>query len=128
MGWSKRSSGHTYDSLSGHTFFVGAHSTQIVAAKIMSKKCSVCSAAEGRKGRDVPVHDCPHNFYGSSKAMEADGTLSFVKEFDKKSTSKLHVEAFVTDNDSSIRAMLGHHNNNSGHRKGKLPDHIPELR
>ena len=43
MGWSKRSSGNRYDSLSGHAFLVGGHSRKIVGAKVTSKKCSVCS-------------------------------------------------------------------------------------
>ena len=125
MGWSKRSSGNTYDSLSGHAFFVGVHSRQIIAAKVTSKKCTVCSCAE-EKGVEPPDHDCPRNYHGSSKAMEADGALSLVKELDTKSKSKLYVESFVTDDDTSIRAMLSHYNNDSGKRKGKLPDHIPE--
>ena len=40
MGWSKRSSGKRYNSLSGHAFLTGCHSTKILGAQITSKKCS----------------------------------------------------------------------------------------
>ena len=125
MGWNKRSSGKTFDSLSGHAFFVGCHSRKIVLAKITSKQCSVCSKAEA-KGKVPKVHECPKNYSGSSKAMEADGALSLVKELDELSDSKLFVEAFVTDDDSSIRALISHFDPKSRKNKGKLPDHIPE--
>ena len=42
MGWSKRSSGHRYDSLSGHAFLVSFHWKKVIAAKITSKKCNTC--------------------------------------------------------------------------------------
>ena len=37
MGWSKRSSGHRYDSLSGHAFMVGCRSDMIVSAIVTAK-------------------------------------------------------------------------------------------
>ena len=40
--------------------------------------------------------------------MEADAALSLVKEFDKDSGSKLYVEAFVTDDDTSIKELCSH--------------------
>ena len=45
--------------------------------------------------------------------MEADGALHLVKELDERGkddhgNSKLFVEAFVTDDDSSMRAILKH--------------------
>ena len=130
MGWSKRSSGRTYDSISGHAFFVGGHSRKIVSCKVTSKQCSTCQAAEG-KGISPIDHECPKNHEGSSKSMEADGALHLVKELDKRGkddcgVSKLFVEAFVTDDDSSIRAILSHDKSKKKNGKGKLPEHIPE--
>ena len=64
------------------------------------------------------------NYHGSSKGMEADAALSLVLKLDKDdSNSKLYVENFVTDDDSSIRAVLAHPSPNG---KGRLPTHIPE--
>ena len=45
--------------------------------------------------------------------MEADGALQLVKELDMRGkddcgVSKLFVKAFVTDDDSSMRALLRH--------------------
>ena len=45
--------------------------------------------------------------------MEADGALQLVKELDERGkdnhgNSKLFVEAFVTDDDSTMRAILSH--------------------
>ena len=127
MGWSKRSSGHTYDSLSGHGFLIGGYSRKIVDAQVTSKLCSTCSSAEA-KGVEAPTHDCPRNFHGSSKAMEAHGALSLVIKLDKKTDSKIYVEAFVTDDDTSIRSLLSHDHTHNGTGKGKLPQHIPEPR
>ena len=125
IGWSKRTSGSTYNSLSGHGFLVGAHSRKIVNAQVTSKECSTCSSAETR-GVETPEHDCPRNYKGSSKGMEAHGALSLVKKLDKSSNSKLYVEAFVTDDDTSIRSLLSHDLSPQGTGKGKLPLHIPE--
>ena len=44
MGWNKRSSGHRYDSLSGHAFAIGAYSRRIIDFVVFSKRCSICSS------------------------------------------------------------------------------------
>ena len=46
MGWSKRSSGHRYDSLSGHAFMIGCRSDMIVSAIVTAKECRICSYNE----------------------------------------------------------------------------------
>ena len=120
MGWTKRSSGNRYDSLSGHAFLVGCLSRKVLSAQITSKKCSLCSSAE-TKEEEPGEHECPKNYMGSSKAMEADGALSLVKNLDLETNSKVFIESFVTDDDSSIRAILRHP---SKRGKGKLPLHI----
>ena len=122
MGWTKRSSGNRYDSLSGHAFMVGVHSQKIIRAQVTGKMCSVCSTAE-TKGEESGEHECPKNYVGSSKGMEADGALSLVLKLDDITKSKIFIESFVSDDDSSLRAIMRHH-----HPKGKgmLPPHIPE--
>ena len=122
MGWSKRSSGSRYDSISGHAFLVGRHSHKIVGVQVTSKKCKICSIAES-KGLQPREHECPMNYKGSSKAMEADGALSLVTKLDKMTDSKVFLEAIVTDDDSSIRAVVAHATPKG---KGRLPPHIQE--
>ena len=43
MGWNKRSSGHIYNSLSGHAFIIGAHTRRIIDCVVFSKKCDICT-------------------------------------------------------------------------------------
>ena len=43
MGWNKRSSGHIYNSLSGHAFIIGAHTRRIIDCVVFSKKCDIYS-------------------------------------------------------------------------------------
>lgn len=43
MGWQKRATGRIYDSLSGHGYFIGCLSKNIVRYGLMKKKCSVCN-------------------------------------------------------------------------------------
>ena len=68
MGWSKRSSGNRYDSLSGHAFLLGCHTKKILFAQVTSKNCTTCTAAAS-KGIKAPKHECPKNYHGSSKAI-----------------------------------------------------------
>lgn len=58
--------------------------------------------------------------------MEADAALALLMKLDDDSESKLHVEAFVTDDDTSIRSLLSHDKTPNKTGKGKLPLHIPE--
>ena len=49
MGWNKRSSGHRYDSLSGHAFAIGAYTRRIIDYIMFSKRCSICSSRKINK-------------------------------------------------------------------------------
>ena len=42
MGWQKRSSGHKYDSASGHALMIGKHTQHVLAYVVKSKKCNTC--------------------------------------------------------------------------------------
>ena len=83
-----------------------------------------CSRGEGCRYTSTRLSQ--RNYQGSSKAMEAHGALLLIKKLDKATNSKLYVEAFVTDDDTSIRLLLSHDKSPLCTGKGKLPLHIPE--
>ena len=56
MGWNKRSSGHRYDSLSGHAFIVGAYTRRIIGCVIFSKTCAICTARNNRTNMLMRVY------------------------------------------------------------------------
>ena len=43
MGCNKCSSGHQYNSLSGHAFIIGCFTRRIIGCVIFSKKCAICT-------------------------------------------------------------------------------------
>ena len=45
MGWQKKGTGHTYDSNSGHAYFIGCRSGKVIKMLVYSKKCTVCDVA-----------------------------------------------------------------------------------
>ena len=122
MGWSKRSFGNRYDSLSGHAFMIGCHSQKIITVIVTAKQCRACSSHE-RKGMEPPQHNCPTNYTESSKAIEVDAVLSIYEELYFDSKKKIALQYIVSDDDSSMRALLKHSCN---HPKGKLKLEILE--
>jgi len=122
MGWNKRSSGNRYDSLSGHAFYIGCLTQQIICAIVTAKQCRICSLNE-LKGIEPPEHNCPRNYLGSSKGMEPDAALTIYEELFYDSLKKIALQYIVSDDDSSMRALLKHSTN---HSKGKLKAEIPE--
>ena len=70
MGCQNRSSGRRYDSSSGHAFIIGARSKGIIIMVLYSKAYRKCNSSENR-GEESEEHECPKNFEGSSKSMEA---------------------------------------------------------
>ena len=125
MGWMKRSSRSRYDALSGHAFLLGGYSKKIIIEGIVTaKQCSVCSAAEA-KGEEATDHECPRNYRGSSKAMEADSALHLVQKIHRDTNKKVFIERIVADDDLSMHAILNHASDN---KKGKLPQEIPQPR
>ena len=122
MGWSKRSSGNRYDSLSGHALMIGCLSKYIITAVVSSKLCRLCSLSEGN-GIAPPQHVCPRNYEGSSKAMEADAALQLYTKLYESLNKCLYLKAIVADDDSSMRALLKHKTTNP---KGRLPQEMLE--
>ena len=122
MGWNKRSSGNRYDSLTGHAFLIGCKSKSILSAQVTSKKCTKCSKSSA-KNVTAPPHKCPLNYDGSSKGMEVEAALDIVTRIGKEHNGRVFVKAIVSDDDSSMRALLKHKQNS---KKGRLPSYLPE--
>eukprot|EP00978_Attheya_sp_CCMP212_P000038 scaffold106_cov71-Attheya_sp.AAC.1 len=102
MGWQKRSSGHRYDSLSGHAFLVGAYTKKVIACTVFSKVCSKCTRAK-KDMKEAIFHECPKNFDGSSKAMESEAILKMTKDAINEGYA---IEFIVADDDSTMKSIL----------------------
>jgi len=105
MGWNKRSSGHKYDSTSGHGFLVGGLTKKIVGFKVMSKHCNECNAWTNND-LPVPPHDCTKNHVGTSKSMETEAIFRLVTEayFNRC----FCISVIISDDDSTMKANLRH--------------------
>jgi hypothetical protein len=72
MAWQQWSSGHTYNSNSGHALYVGSKTRKPILLMIKSKICNMCSAWPKSKhyvdGFDPPLHYCTKNWTGTSQA------------------------------------------------------------
>ena len=91
MGWQKRSGGTKYDSMSGHSFYVGLNNNKIVRYVVLSKHCWYC-LYQKMKGKIIKKHDCSMNYEGkSSKAMEADGALRIALEIHARYKGKVFI-------------------------------------
>lgn len=151
MAWQQRSSGHNYNSPSGHALMVGAMTRKPVLLCVKSKRCNFCFCYNKKnpEALEVPDHRCWKNHDKSSKAMEANACLDMtVDMFDNK---HIIIKGIVLDDDSSTKSMVRWNNkdwmlnNNTnvpprvlitkGENKGKfharpnkglLPRHIPE--
>ena len=120
MGWQKKGTGHTYDSNSGHAYYIGVRTGKVVAMVVYSKKCTTCDIAIAMGEEPMDHDDCVRNYKtGSSKAMEASAALELIVILHAQGIS---VEFIVSDNNSTMRAHLRH----IGNDKGKLPIHVPE--
>ena len=105
MVWQKISSGRRYDSSSRHAFIIGARSKGIIGMVLYSKVFQKCDSIENR-GEESEEHECPKNFEGSSKIMEASAILKMVE--DAFYNRFFIVDVIVSDNDSTMRVVLKH--------------------
>lgn len=105
MGWKKRSSGHRYDSMSGHGLMIGHHSQKVIAFIVRNKDCRICRKHKHIKG-DVPVHDCWMTHEGSSKSMEVEGILELLT--DAWDNRCFHISHVVADDDTTMISNLRH--------------------
>ena len=103
MGWNKRSSGHKYDSISGHGFVLGGIKKKILNHRCLSKCCRICD--RDTENQKTP-HECPKNHNGSSKSMETEAIFQMVKEgFYQHGYS---ISTIISDDDSTMKANLKH--------------------
>ena len=72
---------------------------------LYSKACLKCDDAE-KKVEEAEEHECPNNFEGSSKSMEASAILNMVE--DAFYNQFCIVDIIVSDDDSTMRALLKH--------------------
>jgi len=103
--WQKKGSGRKYNSLSGHNIAIGARLKGILSYVVYSKICWVHASAE-KKGEEAREHDCPRNYEGSSKGMEAKGAVQLTENI--FASGFAWVRSLITDDDSSTRANVAH--------------------
>ena len=128
MGWQKISSGRGYDSSSGYAFIIGARIKGVIGMVLYSKAFRKCDAAEKRR-EEAEEHECPKNFEGSSKSMEASAILNMVKDAFYNIFFIIYV--IVSDDDSTMRAVLNNPSKGAQGQvlkssKGKLHTDIPD--
>ena len=125
MGWQKRSTGHRYDSMSGHGFIIGCRSGKIIGLDVKGKKCAKCHYAN-KHNLPVKDHKCSINYEGSSGAMESKVALTLTERLFSESNGRIYIAQLVSDDDSSMRSLLLHKSVNPD--KGRLPDIIPAIK
>ena len=81
MGWNKRSSGHKYDSLSGHAFIIGVYTRRIIDYVVFSKSCSICNTRT-RKNKNGNASDSE-----ISSPLRATGPNGSASDSDNSSSS-----------------------------------------
>ena len=69
------------------------------------KACHECDYAENR-GEQAEEHECPKNYEGSSKSMEASTILKMAD--DAFYNRFFIIDLIVSDDDSTIRALIKH--------------------
>ena len=77
----------------------------IIGMVLYSKACRKCDSAE-KKGEEAEEHECPKNFKGSSKSMEASSILKMVE--DAYYNCFFIIDVIVSNDDSTMRAVLKH--------------------
>ncbi|CAC5424477.1 unnamed protein product [Mytilus coruscus] len=102
MGWQKRGSGKKYDSMSGVGVAIGNETGKVLGREIRSKDCRTCTYWEGT-GVEAAMHDCPRNWYGTSKGMEPDVGVSIIKKIEEK---KCTVSTLIMDDDATTMSKI----------------------
>ena len=103
MGWQKRSSGNSYDSLSGDATLVECSTRMPILWSVRSKICGVCSRHDHNEG-PPRQHTCRINHQGSAGAMEPLAVLGMVTE--AFNTKCVIISCLITDDDSSMKAKM----------------------
>jgi hypothetical protein len=109
MGWQQRSSGHRYNSQSGHALLVGSLTRKPIALELKSKRCNYCITWKKKNpdladGPYIPLHSCTKNHTGTSGSMEPQACLDMVVALHENYS--VVVEKIVIDDDASTRSVL----------------------
>ena len=119
MAWQKKGTKHTYDSNSGHAYFIGVCCGKVVQMLVYSKTCTKCDIDLVMSEAPMDHDDCPCNYKnGSSKVMEASAALDMILELH---TLGVRVKCIFSNNDITICNHLHH----IGTAKAKLPIDVP---
>ncbi|KAJ8684807.1 hypothetical protein QAD02_020600 [Eretmocerus hayati] len=100
-GWRKRSSGHAYNSRSGHGTAVGLFSGEVISYSVKTKDCKKCSLGHPKTG-----HDCRQNHTGSAKYMEAAMAVELIAKNELLERENVEAGVMVMDDDSSVTAAV----------------------
>ena len=102
MGWQCRR--RTMDSLSAHAFLIGARTGLPIGARIYAKQCQFCETHEREENEEIPNHECPKNFNGTSKSMESMAAHELYTSL--YTEEQVHAQWIIADDDSSMRSQL----------------------
>ncbi|KAH0549838.1 hypothetical protein KQX54_015017, partial [Cotesia glomerata] len=99
--WTKRSSGHSYNSKNGYTSLIGYYSGKVISYNTRSTRCSRCE-----HGHPKSDHDCRENFDGSARAMEPDMSVELVTNNKLLKEENVIISVLIGDDDSSAIAAI----------------------
>ena len=123
--WQRRASGRHYDSASGCVHFIGVRCKKVCARRLNINRCYICARIERLEGKkqkakrvkkkesakkykskikEIKTHRCLKNFWGTSKAMEADSIVRLVKKFPKHKGA--YIRGLCMDDDATTPAHL----------------------
>ena len=113
MEWQWRSTGHTYNSRSGHAFLIGMETKKVVSMVIYCKHCKKCNshARKIKEGKAAttshpPSHRCPKNYADkSSKSMKADAAVEMCVKLVRQYKFNVYVDTFVSDDNATTRKI-----------------------
>lgn len=111
MGWSKRGSGRSYDSLNGYGTIIVFLTGKILDFNTCNRKCTLCDL-----GHDKTDHDSRKNFDGSAKAMEADAGADLINNSKILKEAGVNVRVVIGDEDSSTIAAVRKDNSETIHK------------
>jgi hypothetical protein len=101
MGWKKRSSGHAYNSRSGHGLIIGQHTNKVLDYEVKSKHCTQCQSKHTTNKNE---HDCVHNFSGTSKSMEVHALKDImVRSF---AVNNFQIKTIICDDDTTMTSNI----------------------
>lgn len=101
MGWSRRGTGRSYDSLNGYGAIIGFLSKKVLDYSSRNRKCKRCEL-----GQPKNTHDCRKNFSGSAKSMEPSVGNELINHSTILRETGLAVRVVIGDEDSATIAAV----------------------